>query len=409
MVLQYITLWLVVLANVMPFPYFVYLFIVSLAAFFARRDRPPEGEPRLRFHVIIPAHDEESGITETVESCLRLDYPEELFEVVVIADNCRDQTAALAREAGATVMERSHPTDRSKGHALKFLFDRLLHSGSIDRLDAVVIIDADTVADPGLLRRFAQILNQGHDWVQAFDTVSNTEASWRTQLMTYSFSLINGVLLLGQTALGLSGGFRGNGMCFSTRGLRRYPWTACGLVEDSEYSWSLRVKGEQIAFARDVAVKATMLAHGGHAAAEQRRRWEFGRSTLKRRMLGPLVRSKHLGWIEKMAAMIELTMPTTVALVSLLALFVGSNIFLLYHRNASSETSWISVLLSFNAFSACGLILYGLGPFLLFSVPWRVLSSLIYFPFYALWKLLLVLHGPPRKWVRTTREHKMMP
>ena len=66
--------------------------------------------------------------------------------------------------------------------------------------------------------------------------------------MTYAFSLFNGVMPLGQNALGTSAAFKGNGMCFSTRGLRRRPWKSYGLVEDMEYSWTLRIAGEKIAF-----------------------------------------------------------------------------------------------------------------------------------------------------------------
>jgi len=142
--------------------------------------------------------------------------------------------------------------------------------------------------------------------------------------MAYSFGLINGVLLQGQTALGLSGALRGNGMCLSTRGLRRFPWNKYGLVEDLEYSWSLRLEGETIAFAPDAIVRASMLAGGGTAAIDQRRRWEFGRGEIRRQVLGPLLRSTRLKPLDKIAAVIELCMPTMVGLASLCFLFRDS-------------------------------------------------------------------------------------
>ncbi len=80
--------------------------------------------------------------------------------------------------------------------------------------------------------------------------------------MTYAFSLFNGVMHLGQNALGSSAGFKGNGMCFSTRGLRRRPWQCYGLVEDMEYSWTLRVAGEKIGFQPDASVYGAMLGVG---------------------------------------------------------------------------------------------------------------------------------------------------
>ena len=138
-------LWVVALANLVFFPFFAYLIVVSLAALSAQRKRPMDRTPHFRFQVVVPAHDEAPGIVSTVRSCLQLDYPKDLYEIMVIADNCEDQTAALARQEGANVVERYHPTDRSKGHALKFWFDHLTETRAIDRFDAVVVVDADTV------------------------------------------------------------------------------------------------------------------------------------------------------------------------------------------------------------------------------------------------------------------------
>src|SRR5437868_5938445 len=105
---QHLILWAVVLANLLCFPFFAYLIMVALAALITKADRPARTGSRLRFQVVIPAHDEEAGIASTVRSALGLDYPPDLFEVVVIADNCHDRTAELARQEGAIVVERMH-------------------------------------------------------------------------------------------------------------------------------------------------------------------------------------------------------------------------------------------------------------------------------------------------------------
>lgn len=395
---------LVFIANVAFSFHFLYLLAVSLAAHTMRRKPVSEGVARSRFKIVIPAHDEEQGITDTVRSCLAQDYPKDLFEVVVIADNCLDSTAALAGRAGATVVERQDDLNRSKGHALRFLFDRLEKSGEMDRTDALVIIDSDTVVDAALLRGFAGRLEEGHDWIQAYDTVSNWDESWRTRLLTYSFSLINGVRLLGQNALGLSASLCGNGMCMSSRGLRRRPWQTYGLVEDLEYSWQLRAQGEMIVFAPEVACYAAMPAHGGSAASNQRRRWEFGRKVIKRQMLGSLLRTRQLGLLNKAASILELTMPTTVFLVNLfLGLALGN---LLMSSLAPPESVLAATLLYFTYFQAICLVVYGISPFFLFSISWRVLSSLVYFPFYTTWKVLTWFRGSPQKWVRTDRKKR---
>ena len=88
--------------NLAVLPYFLFLLATSLAAILTARERQVDSDdPSSKFLIVIPAHDEESGIATTVRSCLESNYPSLLFGVIVIADNCTDQTAALAREAGA--------------------------------------------------------------------------------------------------------------------------------------------------------------------------------------------------------------------------------------------------------------------------------------------------------------------
>ena len=73
----------------------------------------------------------------TVASCRAVDYPESLFSVLVIADNCTDRTAMVAADAGARVVERSDPAKKSKGYAIEYLIGRLIESGEFDALDAM--------------------------------------------------------------------------------------------------------------------------------------------------------------------------------------------------------------------------------------------------------------------------------
>src|SRR5262245_25126987 len=202
-------LGIVLLLNLLFLPYFAFILATTVAALFARRAK--RGDPTgtsSTFLIVVPAYDEEAGIAETVRSCLALEYPRERFEVVVIADNCTDSTAAIARSEGATVVERLDPSKKSKGYAIEYLIDRFQQEGRLRGVDALVIIDADSTASSNLLRGFAGMLERGHEWIQCYYTVANPDASWRTKLMTYAFGMFNGVTPLGQFALGLSAGFR---------------------------------------------------------------------------------------------------------------------------------------------------------------------------------------------------------
>ncbi len=395
--------WILLALNLTCLPYFVFLLGITLAALFRRPPGAPEGEPRSRFLIVIPAHDEESGIATTVASCRAAEYPEPLFGVLVIADNCTDRTAAVAAEAGARVVERFDESRKSKGYAIEYLIGRLIASGDFEVLDAIVLIDADTTIDRDLLLRFDAGLRAGHDWIQCYYTVANPDLNWRTRLMTYAFSLFNGVLALGQTGLGSSTGLRGNGMCFSTRGLRRRPWASYGLVEDMEFSWMLRLDGETIAFEPSGRVYGAMLGSGGTAAANQRRRWEFGREEVRRKYTGLVLRSARIGRWEKLLSLCELTIPTMGLLLSLyLALMALDLVAIAAAPAGSAAARW--ALAGCVAVMTASLGLYALSPFLALGLPWRYARTLGMVPVYIAWKALVVLRGRPQAWVRTARE-----
>ncbi|MGO9597066.1 MAG: glycosyltransferase family 2 protein [Isosphaeraceae bacterium] len=397
--------WLViglVAVNIIVLPHFLMMLATSLAALLRRRATPESGPPRARFLVLIPAHDEEEGIAATLRSCLALDYPADLFKVLVIADNCTDQTALVARREGATVVERHDLTNKSKGHAIDFLIQQLRRTGELTTYDALVVIDADSTASAGLLTGFAQAIEAGHEWAQCFYTVANPEGSWRTRLLTYAFTLFNGVTPLGQSLLGLSAGFRGNGMCFGTKGLQRVPWQSHGLVEDMEYSWTVRIAGDKVAFLPDVQVQGLMLARGGKAAASQRQRWERGREELRRRMLLPLLKSRHLGWYEKLASALELTVPPLILLLALFATLFLANLLVCLSTPASRTVQTFLAISSLTMTLA--VLAHAVAPFVVFGLPWSYLLLVPYVPFYAGWKFLVSLRGTPKAWVRTARE-----
>ena len=125
-----------------------YLLLATLLS--ARLPLPAPEVQKRRFRFVVPAHNESAGIAATVASLLEVDYPKQLFDVLVVADNCQDDTAAQARAAGALVLERQDEKLRGKGYALLLAFSNLPAD-----VDAVVVVDADTLVSPNLLRAFA--------------------------------------------------------------------------------------------------------------------------------------------------------------------------------------------------------------------------------------------------------------
>jgi cellulose synthase/poly-beta-1,6-N-acetylglucosamine synthase-like glycosyltransferase len=129
----------------------IYLLALALASLFGRPKPTSDGpEPSHQIAVLVPAHDEEQLIGRCVESLLAQSYPHDLYRVIVIADNCSDRTADNAEAAGAEVIVRDEPNARGKGQALRWAMDRLLAAPNPP--DAVVVVDADSIADHNLLR-----------------------------------------------------------------------------------------------------------------------------------------------------------------------------------------------------------------------------------------------------------------
>lgn len=261
----------------------LYLGALTLAG---RRQRPLESGCTTRFVVVVPAHNEALVIEQAVQSLQTIDYPLEKYRIVVIADNCTDATATIARSAGADVIERFDNERRSKGYALTDVFPQLLADPWVD---AVVVVDADTVVSQNVLSAISARFERGELAAQVDYRVLAAESSWRTELMGVAFACFHEVRSLGRERFGLSSGLRGNGMAFTRRALEIAPHTAASLVEDLEYGIELGELGVRVAYVGEAFVEAEMPT-AESSAATQRQRWEAGRSDLKKRKLKSLIR-----------------------------------------------------------------------------------------------------------------------
>ena len=373
----------------------LYLLVLTLLS--RREGSPAPGAAGLRFDLVVPAHDEESGIGETVRSLLAIDYPPQLFRVLVVADTCRDETAARARQAGASVLERVDPGRRGKGYALEFAFERCLEGPA----DALVVIDADTVVSPNLLRAFAARLQAGARAVQADYAVRNPEASWRTRLMAIAFASFHEVRSLARERLAVSCGLRGNGICFARSVLIEVPYRAFSLVEDVEYGIRLGEAGHRVHYAGDAHVYGEMVA-GEKSSRSQRLRWERGRFKLLRQNAPRLI-GRALATRDRVLA--DLALDLMVPPLSLLALGVMLGLA------ASSALAWRErfPFVPLLAWSICALslLVYVLRGWQLSGTGLRGLLDLCRAPVFVAWKVALTLGQPFRKsddWVRTSRD-----
>lgn len=224
----------------------------------------------MRFLLLIPAHNEEQGITSTLASVAALDYPQELLEIVVIADNCTDETEAAVHRCGVTCWRRTDELNRGKGQAIEWALDR----AATKDWNAVVIVDADTYVDPLLLRAFDSALK---------GRLAVTQATYELRAQGETFARATSVGKFSENWLfarprswhELFVPIHGNGFCIPRDVLRSVPWKAKSVAEDLQFAIELLRRGMFVAYAPAGKVTSSC-APNLQAAGKQRIRWASG-------------------------------------------------------------------------------------------------------------------------------------
>ena len=263
-------------ALALTLPGSAYLGLLTAAAAMPCRPRATPGLDRpaapARIVILVPAHDESTGLLRTLDSLRREVEADPYARTVVVADNCSDDTAAVARSAGVQVLERHDADRRGKGHALQYGFD------ACPDADWFIVIDADTDVAPGFLAAMRRGMANGADALQCRYGVRDPLASRRATLADVALAGWNVLRPRGRAALGLSAGILGNGFALPRRTLQAVPYSARSIVEDVEYHHLLVQAGLRVRWVDDTEVRGDMPS--GDAAKQQRARWEGGRLRL---------------------------------------------------------------------------------------------------------------------------------
>lgn len=382
--------------------FLAYLAWLSLLALLGRKRRQPEASRLRRFAVVVPAHNEAPVIEKTLASLLSIAYPSDRFDVVVVADNCDDQTAEIARSLGVRVYERTDTANRGKGYALRWIFDQLL----IDPVgyDACCVVDADSVVSENFLSVLNGYLEQGMQAAQCSDMVDAQPDAWNVEVTRIGFMLHNYVRPLGRRQMGCPAPLFGNGMCFTVETLRRVPWQAYSITEDLEYGLLLLLHDIPVVFAPEAGVLATM-PHQASNAVSQHTRWAVGRFPLIRKYTGRLFSAAlRRASFKAFDAWLQLVTPAFVDMMAVVMVMLGLGL-----------GQWAFGVEHAEVLVGVGAFVLGLGVFhvvigLYAAGADRLMyKAFIYFPRYAFWKGLVAMkiirHRRMNKWVRTTREH----
>jgi cellulose synthase/poly-beta-1,6-N-acetylglucosamine synthase-like glycosyltransferase len=371
-----------------------YLLALTVLAAFPKNPRRGIASDRVagKFAVLIPAHNEELLIGRALASIHSADYPEDHVHAYVIADNCDDSTAEIARGLGAEVLVRTDLERRGKGHAISWALKQF----DLDQYDAIVMVDADSTVGEGFFHAVNGELKRGAKVVQGYYRVTGSETSTSASLRSIGFELMHYVRPLGKRAFGGSCGLKGNGMAFDARLMAKLGWESFSVTEDAEQHVRLLDRGYSVRFAPDAIVLSEMPTTL-RASRKQNLRWEAGRLATARRSIPQLllaaVRQRSLAPLD---ASFELAMPP----ISILVL-------------AGVGVAAAGMALGSLALAACGiaslaaLALHVIGGLLLVRAPLSTWRALLVAPVYVVWKLgvyLAALFGSgSREWVRTGR------
>ena len=370
-------------------------YLLSLTLLSARLPVPSASTRTLRFDVIVPAHNEALVIEQCLASLHELDWPPSQFRLLLIADNCDDNTAHLGHAAGAIVLERRHVTLRSKGYALQFAFS---HSRAAGWADACVVIDADSKVSPNLLEAFAARIEIGAGVIQAHYGVLNPAESWRTRLLAIAHGAFHGVRSAARERLGASCGLRGNGWCVTHAVLDAVPYKAFSLTEDLEYGIELGLAGQRVHYAAEAFANAEMVSDE-KVARHQRQRWEDGRFALIRHQTLPLLRE---AWRQRSLICLDLAADLLVLPLSYVTLNImlmtGAGLLISYWHASVFIWVWLGLVCA-----AC-ITLYVLRGWQLSGRGMRGLADLIFAPLFLLWRLFRILRPHDRlTWIPTKR------
>ena len=368
--------------------------------------------PRPRVAVLVPAHNEAQGIAATLETILpQLTVRDRL---VVIADNCSDETAAIAKSCCASekesnqqaqsghsfdaiVLERQDFERRGKGYAL----DYGLQSIKEDPPDVVVMVDADCIVHQGAVERIAAVAAANQRPVQAIYLMEQpAKPGPKDSVSALAFMVKNLVRPSGLAQLRLPCLLTGTGMAFPWSAIANAELASGNIVEDMQLAVDLAISGQPPLFCRDAKVIGR-LPQQTQAAKSQRTRWEHGHLqtllTQMPRLLKAAVLQKRF---DLLALVLELCVPPLSLLVMIWAAVMGGALIA-----GKLGASLIPALVL--AIEGLLVFISILGAWVKFGRAELPLAALLAVPFYILWKIplyLAFLIRPQTKWIRTERD-----
>lgn len=248
----------------------IYQAAIGLFSIFKSR-KIERSAPKTRFAVLIAARNEERVIEGIIKSLEAQDYPRELFDVIVIPNNCTDDTETVAEKAGAKLLRCTKPV-KNKGDVLRFAFDSLLS----EEYDAFCVFDADNIVHRDFLARMNDAFAGGARVAKGKQRALNPYDSWVSGCYDIYFDIFNFFYNRGRARIDLSAKMVGTGFAVSKAFLLELGgWNTSAMTEDVEFAAQCALAGERIVFVSE-AITYDEEPSGFAQSITQRRRWCSG-------------------------------------------------------------------------------------------------------------------------------------
>ena len=250
---------------------FFYIFVGLL-----KKPKKFSAKKQHRFAVVVSARNESSVIGNLISSIRNQNYPQELVDIFIIADNCTDNTAEIARSAGAIVYERFNKEQVGKGYALDWMFN-IIESEYADRnYEGYIIFDADNVLDPNNIAEMNKVFDNGYRIITSYRNSKNYDTNWITAGYSLWFLREAKYLNNARMQLGTSCAISGTGFLVSADVIRENNgWIHHLLTEDIEFTTDSIIHGEKIGYCADAILYDEQPTKFGQSYT-QRLRWAKG-------------------------------------------------------------------------------------------------------------------------------------
>lgn len=253
----------------------IYGFYFLFTGFFAFKNKNKKiikrHNPKNKFAILIASRNEEDVIGELVESLKEQDYPKDLYDIIVIPNNCTDKTEKVAKKAGATIMKCTVPV-KSKGEVLRFAFEKL---SKREDIDAYIVFDADNIVKKDFLRHMNNALCDGYRVAQGFRDSKNASDNWLSGSYSIFYWVQNFFFNKARMQMNGSSSINGTGFMIKKDVIDEFGFNTVTLTEDIEFTAQCAINNVKIVFVED-AITYDEQPVNFNASWKQRKRWSAG-------------------------------------------------------------------------------------------------------------------------------------